>query len=76
MLVRRCSCRQVNDSDEVTAFTDAMLNGSEKWSVQKMAIDDEVIVLFGNLKYRGFYFQVCASRIYFVGAVTFLGEAS
>ena len=66
----------MNDADEVTALTDAMLNGFEKWSVQKMAIDDEVIVVLGELKYRGFYFQVCAGRIYFVGAATFLSEAS
>ena len=40
----------MNNADEVTAFTDAMLNGFEKWSVQKMAIDDDADEGVGILK--------------------------
>jgi|TARA_B100001013_G_scaffold341395_1_gene265851 hypothetical protein len=65
----------VKNADEVAAFSDTVLNGSEKWTVQKMAINDEVIAFFGNLKFGWFRFQVCAYRMYSVTAATVVSKA-
>ena len=66
----------MDDADKVTTFMDAMLNSLEKWPVQEMAIDDEVIALLGNLKCRWVGFQVCACRLYLATAAISVGEAS